>query len=175
MHEKNAERQGKFMKNQTILCKKVIVSCMAAILAAGVTGCGANLLCVYPGCDNIRITAAGACYKHGKNASVSTDTDIDTDSSSLSSTDSCTKKDQSKEERSASKKQSTGNNSGHTNTVSNAYKFRTRDVEDYDNPDDYASDFAEDYAYDEFGEDSWEAYEYGYEEAYEHWMDEMGE
>ncbi len=52
----------------------------------------------------------------------------------------------------------------------------TNGVEDYDNPDDYASDFAEDYAYDEFGDDtSWYAYEYGYEEAYDHWMDEMEE
>lgn len=159
------------MKKQTILCKKVIVSCMAVILAAGAAGCGAKVLCVYPGCNHIRITADGACYKHGKNASVSTETDTETDSGSLSNTE----KDQRKEERSASEEQSTVNNSGHTNNVSNAHKFRTHGVEDYDNPDDYASDFAEDYAYDEFGEDSWKAYEYGYEEAYEHWMDEMGE
>ena len=55
-------------------------------------------------------------------------------------------------------------------------KYKTYGVEDYDNPDDYASDFAEDFAYDEFGDDdSAYAYDYGYEEAYEYWMDEMGE
>ena len=49
----------------------------------------------------------------------------------------------------------------------------TNGVEDYDDPDDYASDYAEEFAYDEFGDDeSEEAYDYGYEEAYDYWMDE---
>ena len=52
----------------------------------------------------------------------------------------------------------------------------TNGVEDYDDPDDYASDYAEEFAYDEFGDDeSEEAYDYGYEEAYDYWMDERGD
>ena len=47
----------------------------------------------------------------------------------------------------------------------------TNGVEDYDDPDDYASDYAEEFAYDE----SEEAYDYGYEEAYDYWMDERGD
>ncbi len=150
------------MKRMRNLHKETMVVVMGIILAAVLTGCASEELCLYPGCDNERIRD-GACYEHlssARSSSYSSDYN--------SSYSSSTYEDETEEETSSYNNQSTVNNSG-------TKKYDTLDVTDYDDPDEYASDFAEDFAYDEFEEDSWEAYEYGYEEAYDYWMDEMGE
>lgn len=152
------------------LYKKVIALLMGSILVTGLTGCTVKQLCLHPGCNNEAIEGTATCYKHRSNASV------DSYKSTGNSYSNSTYKEETKKESFSYNNQTKESNSNNTKPSSETKKYKTIGVEDYDNPDDYASDFAEDFAYDEFGDDdSWEAYEYGYEATYDYWMNEMDE
>lgn len=155
------------INNNSNMSMRVVVLIAGFILMTGICGCSTKELCLHPGCDNERIEGTGACYRHGSNASSNSYSDTE------SSLNSSVNNGNDKSEASTYEEKSHTSNFNSSTSNSNSTKYNTYGAEDYDDPDEYASDFAEDFAYDEFGYVDDYTYEYGYEEAYEYWEDEM--
>lgn len=153
------------MKKESKRISIIIIS-ICFIFIVGLMIDSSRPKCLEVGCNNEQATGSGFCYLHKPYVENNTNKTNSYDRGTTNS----------KESKFSDTSINNSNKSDNTQNSFSSKKYKTIGPEDYDNPDDYASDFAEDYAYDEFGEDdSWEAYEYGYEEAYEYWLDEHEE